>query len=54
MKVSIIPVIVEALGTTPKNICKGMEDIGIKTRILELQKTTINHSAKILRKVLEI
>ena len=31
-----------------------MEDIGIKTRILELQKTTIIHSARILRKVLEI
>ena len=29
MKVSIIPVIVGALGTTPKNICKRMEDIGI-------------------------
>ena len=54
MKVSIIPVIVGALGTTPKNICKRMEDIGIKTRILELQKTTIIHSARILRKVLEI
>ena len=45
---------VGALGTTPKNICKRMEDIGIKTRILELQKTTIIHSARILRKVLEI
>ena len=55
MKVSIIPVIVGALGTTPKTICKRMEDIGIKTRILELQKTTIiSHSARIFRKVHEI
>ena len=54
MNVSIIPVIVGALGTTPKNICKRMEDIEIKIRILELQKTTIIHSARILRKVLEI
>ena len=53
MKVSIIPVIVGALETTPK-IFKRMEDIGIKTRILELQKTTIIHCARILRKVLEI
>ena len=54
MKVSIITMIVGALGTTPTNICKRMEDIGIKTRILELQKTTKIHSARILRKVLEI
>ena len=32
----------------------AMEDIGIKTRILELQKTTITHSARILMKVLEV
>ena len=32
-----------ALGTTPKNIYKRMEDIGIKTRILELQKTSSCH-----------
>ena len=54
MKVSIIPVIFRALETTPKNICKRMEDIRIKTRILELQKTTIIYFARILRKVLEI
>ena len=42
------------LGTTPRNICKRMEDIGIKTTKLELQKTTIIHYARILRKVLEI
>ena len=48
MKVSIIPVIVGALGKTPKKICKRMEDIGIKTRVLELQKTTIIHFAKVV------
>ena len=35
MKVSIIPVIVGALGTTQKNISKRMEDIGIKTGVAE-------------------
>ena len=42
MKVTIIPVIVGALGTTPKNICKRMEDIGIKTRMLVNRRTVLN------------
>ena len=54
MKVVIIPVIIGTLGTTPKNIRKRMDEIGIKIRISDLQKTTIIHSARILRKVLEI
>ena len=54
MKVVIIPVIIGTLGTTPKNILKRMDEIGIKIRISDLQKTTIIHSARILRKVLEI
>ena len=54
MKVPIIPVIVVTLGTTPKHVFKRMEDIGIKTRILELQKTTIIHFARFLRKDLDI
>ena len=33
---------------------KRMEDIGINTRILELQETTIIHYVRIFRKVLEI
>ncbi len=54
MKVVIIPVIIGTLGTTPKNIRKRMDEIGIKIRISDLQKTTVIHSARILRKVLEI
>ncbi len=54
MKVVIIPVIIGTLGTTPKNICKRMDEIGIKIRTSELLKTTIIHTARTLRKVLEI
>jgi hypothetical protein len=38
----------------PKNICKRMDDQGIKTMTVELQKTVIIHSARILRKVIKI
>ena len=51
-RVKVIPIIIGALGTTPKLLGKRLEDIGIKTKILELQK--IVYSARILRKVLEI
>ena len=54
MKVVVIPIVLGALGTTPKTLQKRMKDIGIETRIGELQKTVILHTARILRKVLEV
>ena len=54
MRVTVIPKVIGALGTTPKKLKKRLEDIGIETRVTELQKTVILHSARILRKVLEI
>ena len=54
MKVVVIPIVLGALGTTPKTLQKRMKDIGIETRIGELQKTVIMHTARILRKVLEV
>ena len=54
MRVTVIPIIIGALGTTPKKLKKRLEDIGIETRVTELQKTVILHSARILRKILEI
>ena len=54
MSVKVIPVVVGALGTTPKKLKQRLSDIGIETRIVELQKTTILHSARILLNVLEV
>ena len=54
MRVTVIPIFIGALGTTPKKLKKRLEDIGIETRVTELQKTVILHSARILRKVLKI
>ena len=54
MRTKVIPIIIGALGTTPKKLSKRLDDLGIGTRIVELQKTVIIYSARILRKVLEI
>ena len=52
MSVKVIPA--GALGTTPKKLKHRLSDIGIETRIVELQKTTILYSARILRNFLEV
>ena len=54
MPVKLIPVVVGALGTTSKKLKQRLSDIGIEMRIVELQKTTILYSARILRNVLEV
>ena len=53
-RVKVIPIIIGALGTTPKLLRKRLEGIGIEMKIVELQKSVILYSARILRKVLEI
>ena len=54
MKIVVIPVVIGALGTTPKILPKRLKDSGIKTNIGEMQKTVILNTARILRKVLEV
>ena len=54
MPVKVIPVAVAALGTTPKKLKQRWGDIGIEKKIVELQKTTILYSARILQNVLEV
>ena len=50
----VILAVVGALGTAPKKLKQRLSDIGIETRMVELQKTTILYSARILRNVLEV
>ena len=38
MRTKVIPIIIGALGTTPKKLSKRLDDLGIGTRIVELQK----------------
>ena len=54
MPLKVIPVVVGALETTPKKLKQRLNDIGIETRIVELQETTILYSPRILRNVLEV
>ena len=54
MKVKVIRLEIGALGTTPIKLGNWLKEIGIETQITELQKTVLLHTARILRKVLEI
>ena len=52
--VKVIPFIVGTLGATTKRLLKRLKEIGLTTKIVELQRTVLLHSARILRKVLGI
>ena len=54
MKVKVIPLVIGALGTAPIKLRSWLKEIAIETQITELQKTLLLHTARILRKVLEI
>ena len=54
MMMMIIIITIGALGAIPKKLKKGLQDLGIETKIVELQKNAIIHTARILRKVLEV
>ena len=54
IKATVTPVVIGALGALPKKLKKSSQDLGIETKIVELQKSTIIHTARILRKVLEV
>ena len=54
MKAAVTPVVIGALGAIPKKLKKGLQDLGIETKIVELQKSAVIHTARILRKVLEV
>ena len=54
MKVTVVPLVVEALGTLAEALEKRLKTIGIETKITELQKTVLIHTSRILQKVLEV
>ena len=53
MKVTVIPIVIGALGTVIKELVQGQEDLEIKGRVETIQTTALLRSARILRKVLE-
>ena len=53
MKVTIVPIVIGALGTITKGLLKGLEDLEIGRRVETIQTTALLRTARILRRVLE-
>ena len=53
MTVTIIPIVIGALGTVTKGLLKGLEDLEAGSRVETIQTTALRKTARILRRVLE-
>ena len=53
MKVTIVPIVIGALGTITKRLLKGLEDLEVSGRVETIQTTALLRTARILRRVLE-
>ena len=54
MKVKVIPLVIDAIGTTPIKLRNCLKEIGIETQITDLQETVFPHTTQILQKVLKV
>ena len=50
----VIPVVVGTLGVVSKGLNKSLQNIGIRVRPGQVQKTALLEATRILRRVLEI
>ena len=53
MKVTIVPIVIGALGTVTKGLLKGLGDLEVGGRVETIQTTVLLRTARILRRVLE-
>ena len=53
MKVTIVPVVIGALGTVTNGLLKSHEDLEIGGQMETIQTTALLRNARILRRVLE-
>ena len=53
MKVTIVPIVIGALGTIAKWLLKGLEDLEVGGRVETIQMTALLRKGRILRRVLE-
>ena len=53
MKVTIVSILIGALGTITKGLLKGPEDLEVGKRVETIQTTAMLRTARILRQVLE-
>ena len=50
---TIIPIVIGAIGTVTKGLLKGLEDLEVGGQAETIQTTTLLRTARILRRVLE-
>ena len=53
MKVTIVSIVIGALGTVTKGLLKGLEDLEVSGRVETIQMTALLRTARKLRRVLE-
>ena len=53
MKVTIVPIVIGALGTIIKGLLKGLEDLEVGGRVETIGTTAMLRTARILRRILE-
>ena len=53
MKVTIIPIVIDAFGTVTKGLLKGQEDLEVGGRVETVQTTKLLRTARIPKRVLE-
>ena len=53
MKLTVIPIVIDALGTVTKGFVEGLEDVEIRERVKTIKTIALLRSARILRRVLE-
>ena len=53
MKVTIVPIVIDAFGTVTKGLLKGLEDLEVGGRVETIQMTVLLRTARILIRVLE-
>ena len=53
MKVTIVPIVIDILGTITKGLLKGLEDLEVGERVETIQTTALLRTVSILRQVLE-
>ena len=53
MKVTVLPSVIGVLGTIPKGLVKGLEDLEIRRQVETIQTTVLLKLARILSRVQE-
>ena len=53
MEVTMIPIIIRTLGTIPKGLVKGLEDLEIREQVETIQAVALLRPIRVLRRVLE-